>query len=104
MKVFLSHKMSGVPEEEVMRIRKKAVAKIAIIFKHKGETFDEFEIIDNYHHDDAPENAGRLWHLGRSIQQLEEADAIYFIPKHCRTKGCYVERLIAFLYKIPILK
>ena len=99
MKVFLSHKMSGVPEEEVMKIRKEAMDYIISTYTDK-----EIEFIDNYHHDDAPKNAGRLWHLGRSIQQLEEADAIYFLPKHCMTKGCFVESKIAFLYNIPVLR
>ena len=99
MKVFLSHKMSGVPVIKVNTIRTNA--KIYLASKYPNETI---EIIDNYNHFDAPVNAGRLWHLGRSIQQLEEADAIYFCTGNCRTKGCIVERLITFLYKIPVLK
>lgn len=99
MKVFLSHKMSGVSVAKVSRIR--ANAKIHLAEKYPNETI---EIIDNYNHFDAPVNAGRLWHLGRSIQQLEEADAIYFCKGNCKTKGCIVEKVIVFLYKIPVLK
>lgn len=112
MKVFISHKMSGIPEEEVTRIREEATSYL----KSK---YGDVEIIDNYHHSDAPENAGRLWHLGRSIQQLEEADAIYFckdatLPRKYeefttpvnihQTNGCLVEWNIAMLYKIKILE
>ena len=71
MKVFLSHKMSGLSEEEVMKIRKDAIDYLT-------DKYGNIEVIDNYHHDDAPENAGRLWHLGKSISQMEEADAIFF--------------------------
>jgi hypothetical protein len=85
MKVFLSHKMSGLSEEEVMKIRKECK-------EYLESKFGEIEIIDNYTHEDAPENAGRLWHLGRSIQQMEEADAIYFHPGTCRiSEGCRIE-------------
>lgn len=69
MKVFLSHKMHGVPVEEVIELREKMMLYLTARFP--GELID---IIDNYHHDDAPENAGRLWHLGRSIQMMEEAE------------------------------
>ena len=39
-----------------------------------------------------------LWHLGRSIQQLSQADFVYFIPEFCDSRGCKVERLILELY------
>ena len=45
----------------------------------------------------------KLWHLGRSIQQLGQADAIYFIPGHSDSRGCKVEKLIAKLYGVEIL-
>lgn len=96
MKVFLSHRMSGVSEEEIMKIREDARVYLEA-------RYDNIEIIDNYHHDDAPEDAGRLWHLGRSIQMLEEADAIFFIPHQCNAKGCLVEMNIAEIYELQIL-
>lgn len=97
MKVFLSHKMSGVSDEEVYRVREEATNYL------KGLYGENIEIIDNYHHDDAPEDAGRLWHLGRSIQQLQEADVIYFCDGHDDTNGCKVEKLIVELYGIKVL-
>ena len=45
----------------------------------------------------------KLWHLGRSIQQLGQADAIYFIPGYSDSRGCKVEKLIAKLYGVEIL-
>ena len=76
MKVFLSHPMSGLSESEVMNIRNEAVKLLT-------EKYGEIKIIDNYHHNNVvPENAGRLWHLGTSIRQMEEADAIYFCNNH----------------------
>lgn len=98
IKVFLSHSMSGLSEEKCLKIREDA--KKHIIEKM---TDKEIEFIDNYHHSDAPEGAKRLWHLGRSIQQLEEADYIYFCPLNCDAKGCYIEHEIAKMYHIRIL-
>lgn len=97
LKVFLSHVMSGIPVSDVMKIRKKAK-------EYLEEKYGDVEIIDNYNHSDAPENAGRLWHLGRSIQQMEKADAVYFCSGFELANGCCVEMLICKLYGLRVLK
>lgn len=96
MKVFLSHDMHGLDESQVMEIRRKATELLS-------SKYGEIEIIDNYHHTDIPENAGRLWHLGTSIRQMEEADAIYFCDLNSTAKGCLIETLVATLYHLRIL-
>lgn len=99
MKVFLSHPMSGLSEDEVLKLREDAVS-------HLKEYFPgDIEIVENYYHENAPENAGRLWHLGRSIQQMEEndIDAIYFCGDYTQAKGCLVEVMISKLYGIEVL-
>lgn len=97
MKVFLSHPMHGKTREEVMKLRQKATAKVMALV---GE---DVEIINNYDHEDAPENAGRLWHLGRSIQQLGDADAVYLCGGFYHANGCLIEHIIARLYGVPVL-
>ena len=94
--------MSGVPVEKINKIREDA--EYYLVTKYGMNCGMPIEIIDNYNHDDAPLNAGRLWHLGRSIQQLGEADAVYFCKGNCKARGCLIERLVVFIYKIPILK
>ena len=98
MKIMLSHPMLGISENEVLQLRENVSSLIK-------DRFGDVEIIDNYHHDDAPENAGRLWHLGRSIQQMGEVDAVYFCGDYSNSKalGCLVEHIICRLYKIKIL-
>lgn len=96
MKVFLSHKMTGLTEEEVMKIRNEAL-------EYLQETYGEIELIDNYHHKDVPENAGRLWHLGTSIRMMEEADAVYFCDGWEEAKGCCIEYEICKMYNNKIL-
>lgn len=97
MKVMLSHPMTGFSEDYIMAIRFNAE-------NYLKRKYRKIEIIDNYHHEDAPKNAGRLWHLGKSIQQLGEVDAVYFCDKWWKAKGCLVEMVICKLYKIQILK
>lgn len=91
MKVFLSHQMSGLSEAEVMEIRNNALNNL----KSK---FGEVELIDNYHHEDVPKEAGRLWHLGTSIRMMEKADLIYFCAGWKNAKGCLIERHICDIY------
>lgn len=100
VKIFLSHNMSGLTDSEVEEIREKAKADIEEIY---GEQSKNFIYIDNYHHDDAPENATRLWHLGRSIQQLGEADAVWFCKGASYAKGCIIERIVVAVYGIKCL-
>ena len=94
MKVFLSHKMNGVPVGDVMRLRARMKSFVESVY-------GPVEIIDNYSHPDAPENAGRLWHLGRSIQMMADADLVVFCYGHDDAKGCRVERLVCTEYDIP---
>lgn len=98
VKIFLSHPMSGLSEDEIMNIRYKAYHYIA------SKINENIEIIDNYHHKDIPENAGRLWHLGTSIRQMEEADAIYFCDGWEKSEGCNIERKICALYHLRVIK
>lgn len=97
MTVFLSHKMNGLTEEEIFKIRKKAV-------KYLSSRYGNIEVIDNVHHDDAPENAGRIWHLGRSIQMMSEADAVYFCKGWMNAKGCQIEYEVCKEYNLKILE
>lgn len=98
MKVFLSHKMHGVSEEEIMKLREETTELIKARYPdHK------IEIIDNYHHDDAPKGVGRLWHLGRSIQMMDEADLVVFCPDGGGANGVLVEDRVCRVYGIPCI-
>ena len=97
MKIFLSHNMNGVSEEEIIRTRDYWKDTI------KNRFGPDTEFIDNYTHPDAPENAPRLWHLGRSIQQMSEADAVFFFPGMSSANGCTIEKKVCKTYGIKIL-
>ena len=101
-KIFLSHNMSGLDDEEVRTIRFNALATLNHI--NKDNKYGKIEIIENYSYPDAPENAHRLWYLGKSIQKIAESDYIYFCEPNASSKGCIVEKFIATLYDIPVIK
>ena len=100
MKVFISQKMSGLTEEEVMATRNKAIADLKSMYgKYDGI---EIEVLETYFHENVPDDAGRIWHLGESIKMLEKADIVYFCDEWEESNGCIIEREICKLYNIPI--
>ena len=96
MKVFISQLMNGLTEEEVMNERNKAV-------QYLQSKYGEIEVLESFFKDNVPEDAGRLWMLGNSIQSLEKADAEYFCDGWEKGKGCIVERCVCELYGLKIL-
>lgn len=96
LRIFLSHKMNGLTDDEVFRIRRRAE-------KYLRSRYGNVTIIDNFHHDNAPTDAGRLWHLGESIKMMEEADGVYFCPGWMDAKGCQIEYEICKTYGLRIL-
>lgn len=89
--------MNGLSESEIMSIRDSAYTYLQAVYGN-------IKIIDNLHLYEAPKGAGRLWHLGRSIQQLEEADAIYFCGDWEDARGCCVEEMVARYYGLKVLE
>ena len=97
IKIFISHSMSGLSEEYVLKIRQEAIVKVKSILG------DNVEIIENYYHENVPDDAGSIWHLGTSIREMEKADYIYFHGNWKFSKGCLVEKTICDLYKLNVL-
>lgn len=94
-KLFISLPMHGIDEVDVMLTREhiyQAMKKVG-----------NYELIENYTHEDAPNDANRLWHLGRSIQDLGTADLVIFAPGWNLAKGCVVEHMACEVYKIPYI-
>lgn len=99
VKIFMSHPMSGLSSDDVKKLREYHYKRIVNHFGDK--TF--VKIIDNYDHKSVPEDAGRLWHLGTSVRQMEEADYIYFCDRIPSAKGVVIEREIARIYGLKVL-
>ena len=100
LKIFIAQKMNNMSETNVMMERRFIEEELREIYPNTIE----IQIIDNWSHPEAPKNAGRLWHLGRSIQQLEEANFIVF-ANNCwlYSKGCFIEKVISKIYGIPTI-
>lgn len=93
MKIFISMPMNGRTEQEIIE-RMERIKKIIL----SSYSADSIEFIDTIHHENSPENAGRLWHLGKSIQQLDQANLVYFTYDWDYAYGCKVERVVCEAY------
>lgn len=54
---------------------------------------------------DEPEEdlATNVWYLGRSVQALSKSDFAIFANDWPSARGCVIERLICFMYGIPMI-
>lgn len=98
LKLFISQPMSEVSINEFMSTRSSIESK----FKNKFPGV-EYEIINPYVRDDAFPGAGRLWFLGKAIQDMDKADVIIFSGDAQFAKGCKIEMTIANEYSIPYI-
>lgn len=95
-KLFVSVPMRGRAEEAI----KTSITKMkAIAEAYEGE---ELELIDSYMPKSAPENANqRIWHLGKSIELMAEADVFIGCGNvYERYPGCDIENEVARYYRI----
>ena len=100
VKIFLSQPMSGLTNEEILEERETETRLIRRKFPN-AEFISSFSVspIEN-----VPENADRLWYLGRAIQMMADADMIVFLPGSDYADGCRVESQVANIYNILILR
>ena len=101
IKIFYSQPMHDKTEEEIKDKIDRLDNYIYGILMYGGfkqEDILRIEIIDNLHHEGLDADAGRLMHLGRSIQLMEDADLVIFDKDWIKAKGCKVEREIVETY------
>lgn len=98
MKLFISQPMNGKTDDEILKVREEALAFVKDMFK--GE---EIELIDSFFQG-APEDAKPLWYLGKSIQLMSEADAVFFASGWEKARGCKIEHECAFEYDKIIIE
>lgn len=68
-----------------------------------NENTYKYTLLDQIHKENIPEDAGRLWYLGDSIQILDKAELVIFGKDWKDAKGCNVEMEACKQYDIPIL-
>lgn len=96
MKIFISQPMRGRSNEEILAERNAAVEAV------KKELGTDVEVLDTFFAD-APADKKPLWFLAKSIELLDEADAVYFCNDWESARGCRIEHLCAASYGVKIL-
>lgn len=93
-KVFISQPMRDKTDEEILAVRKRAIAYAKDILKTS-----DIEVIDSFFQN-APVDARPLWFLGKSLELLSTADLVVFAPGYKDFRGCKIEHLCCEQYGI----
>lgn len=96
MKVFISQKMNGLTELEILNQRERAIDILKVIYK--GE---EIEVLDTVFN--LEEGTHPLVYLGKSIEVLSEADVAFFCKDWEKARGCLIEMMCCKKYGIKTL-
>lgn len=97
-KLFISLPMKGLNEDNINELRKSMLAMAKIVFEE-----DEFEVIDSYIEEDAPEDQNEgLYYIGESIKRMADADFFIGIDLGNDTdfNGCWLENQAAEKYDL----
>ena len=95
MRVMISQPMRGKTEEQIREERKGIIEKFNNM---------HIEVIDTIFTEEAPEiNDARVYYLGKSIQEMSKADALFMCDGWREARGCRIERQVAQDYGIKIL-
>lgn len=100
VRVFFSQPMHGLTDEEIAVERTYMISEFRDFLINELGFNDDVVICDvNVGYiKPGPEDAGRLWYLGRSIQNMDKADYIVFHNHWRSAKGCWVEHAAAEMY------
>lgn len=99
MKLFISQPTKGKTDEEILKVRERAI-KSAKKYLDKDE---EVEVIDSFFQN-APADARPLWFLGKSLELLSTADVAYFAKGWENARGCRIENTCAIEYGIEVIE
>ena len=98
MRIFLSLGMRDRDENDMLADIAEATHYAKSLY---AESATECEVINAYNQEEAPEDASRMYYLGRSIQILGSCDQVWFINDWENYRGCRAEYEICRLYDIP---
>lgn len=86
-KVFISQPMSGKTNLEIMREKRELVKEL----NKQG-----FEVLNTLL--DLGDNATSLQYLAKSIEIMNSADIVLFMPNWEKARGCVIEHEVALKY------
>ncbi len=99
VKVFISQPMKGKTEEEILKVREKAIASVK---RKRGE---DVEVLDSYFADYNPDTGCvPLKYLAKSLEILADADIAYFAKGWEDARGCRIENECAIEYGIKLIE
>lgn len=89
--------MKGKTDEEILRVREKAIKSAENMLGEPVEVIDSF-------FQSAPADARPLWFLGKSLELLATADVAYFANGWEEARGCRIENMCAIEYGIDVIE
>lgn len=96
MKIFISQKMAGLTDDDIIKRREEIKNICRKQFKQPCEFIDSFtknsELI----------NKGRIAMLGHSISLMADADLVVFDKDWEFSHGCCVERMVCVEYNLSV--
>ncbi len=95
-KLFISQPMNGKTDEEILKVREKAIKSA------ESKLGEKVEVIDSFFQN-APHDAKPLWFLGKSLELLSTADVVYFAKGWEEARGCKIENMCAIEYGIDLV-
>ena len=95
-RIFISQPMNGKTDDEIKLERQKIVDACV------RECGNDIEIIDSFF-EGSPHDVKPAWFLGKSIELLSTADAVYFADGWNNARGCRIEHQVAVDYGIKII-
>lgn len=98
MRIFLSLGMRGRDEKDILADIAEATHYAKSLY---AESATDCEVINTYQQEEAPEDASRIYYLGRSIQVLGSCDQVWFINDWENYRGCRAEHEVCKIYGIP---
>ena len=97
--VFVSQPMNGRDNSDIIEERWEMLQEFKAWAVDSGIMQPKDIVRDcNSNWDETSPSLGRIWYLGRSIQNMEKADFVIFHKDHRKGKGCQVEMAVASRY------
>ena len=95
MKVYISQRMAGLTQEEILRERELGKAVVRVYYP-------EAEFIESYFEDyDVTGGKKPIDYFSDTVRLMSQADLCAFLPGFFGSKGAEVEDHIAIAYGIP---
>lgn len=98
-RIFISQPMKGKTDDEIKQERQRIVDACVNEYGNDIEIIDSIDSFFKVR----PYGTNSAWFLGKSIESLSTADAVYFADGWNKARGCRIEHQVAVDYGIKII-